>query len=320
MSTPSSAAAATPLATGGIGVVLGDGGALPAALQGLTVWPDLGAALGDPTAQLLVVFTGAQAQIGQALRGGDDPAVARQTWLRAATALLDPVRRSAGRVVLMERAVLEQDPLGSQTALRDRLPDLHLPEAASAPTPAPEEPALWLLADALVQRDPQARALSDELEARALRTATAPEGLEAAALHLSETLRRKGPDPDEIAAALADEQSRHAEERRLFGDSVAQLQAELERSALDLQVRQAALEAAERRRGLAQTAARRREALLGAVTLQDMSTLDSLRADVAGLEAALAQAQAEIAALHGSTSWKVTRPIRALRRGLGPTG
>lgn len=295
-------------------VLVLDGGALPDRLtqMGAAATPpcrlrqvmDLDQS-SDPV--VLVVLTGAVTELAGALAAGGDPAAVLERWQSQAQDWLRLLRRHRGRVAVLERGALQAAPGACARALGPRLP---LPEIA-APAPTAQDMAYGILARALLGETPSAQRLEDELQAMTHGASAASPDVPAAVTHLAAALRQAvAPAPD-------------SELEQLLLEDIAGLQAELERMTLDLQVQQSALEAAETRLGLRLEAARAREAVVAMALVQDGGGPARLRAELAETQARLAQVQSEAEArlseLHASTSWKVTAPLRAVRRGLGGT-
>lgn len=319
--------------TSSLVLVVLDGGEVPDLLAGLAKAPDIAGALSSGTAgtDVIALLAGAGDRITEALDGQSpyDIETVCTEWKTMCTTALTVLRQFTGQVTVLERGALAADLQGVSRALAMRWPDfvqVSKDQAAAAP-----DTVRRLLASAVIGSDPQLRALDDEIAARAFYAAPRPEVAETAqALSelMSELKSAETKIPSDQQATLEQleaECARLSEERSLLTESVSQLQDALERGALDIRLRQAALEAAERRQATMQDTARRREALLGAALLEDSAAAHDLRSRIAQMEGEITAlkksrdvALGEADALRRSTSWKITGPIRALRRGMGP--
>ena len=115
-------------------------------------------------------------------------------------------------------------------------------------------------------------------------------------------------------------------ECRLLREDIVQMQTRLEQRVLDATLDQSALKAAQNHRALTKERATKREAVLGAGMLalgaqhDDLSAqLTDLTEQVSHLKNDLEAARAEIDAIYNSRSWKITKPMRAVRQGLNKT-
>ncbi|MBY6006614.1 hypothetical protein KUV62_22005 [Salipiger bermudensis] len=266
----------------------------------LQVQPDLQMALqaGTEAPFVLVILSSLETALVAALGAGMPPseALARETaQLEEQLVGLRPHRR---QILVLERSAMQADPAACAALLSDRLgcafetdvtadPSLDLPR---------ERPLQRLMARVLVHENSLARRLEDELEA-------------SIALAADET--DKVAQLDRLHAALKEDQSAQAidlgwelEQReaevQLLLANVAQLEEQMQEDSLELGLQQSL------QSGMAVEGGRRtvREEILGAALLRSLSELQRGR-----------EAEALLDGVYRSTSWRLTSPMRTVRRG-----
>lgn len=291
-------------------VVILDQGPMPETLESLAsdaspkltlqVQPDLQMALqaGTEAPFVLVILSSLETALVAALGAGMPPseALARETaQLEEQLVGLRPHRR---QILVLERSAMQADPAACAALLSDRLgcafetdvtadPSLDLPR---------ERPLQRLMARVLVHENSLARRLEDELEA-------------SIALAADET--DKVAQLDRLHAALKEDQSAQAidlgwelEQReaevQLLLANVAQLEEQMQEDSLELGLQQSL------QSGMAVEGGRRtvREEILGAALLRSLSELQRGR-----------EAEALLDGVYRSTSWRLTSPMRTVRRG-----
>ena len=204
-------------------------------------------------------------------------------------------------VVVVDAAMLSRRPVDCAKALGERL-GLRF-EAVPEPQAEPASklsPVHSVIAAVLLAGDDRARALADELEAMIVGPASPQSPTRA---DISSAVQ--------MVAALT-------EERDLLRENLKQMLEETERLLVDRgeseqahQLR-AQLDAANRQLEQAHESLRGRDAALGHEILRLAAREREARVEAA-------QARDQVAQVYASTSWKVTGPLRAVRRGIGHT-
>ncbi len=261
----------------------------------------------DPALPVIVPVTLPLDHLGAALRAGTAPDEALADWRAEAETLLRTCRKTRRRVLLIDAGMLETQPDACAQALGARL-GLRLGTIVPTAPPAAGRSAIHtVIAATLLASDAEALALLDELEAMILGSVSP-----------------RGPARAEIGEAMETAAVLH-EERDLLRETLAQMLGETERLLGEegdlknkLETRntelagkhllKAQLDAATRQLDAAQDTQRWRDAVLGGAILNLASQEREQRS-------AQQAARDEIARLRDSTSWKVTRPLRAVRRG-----
>ncbi len=373
---------ATPLV-----VVTLDGGTLPDTLQVLAAAAEPAlhlVALTDieegletrPGEPLLVVLSAPAKSLLSALQAGTTPSLALAHWKHQAETHLAALRKARRRIIALDRDALSAGPQGFAKIFAARLDaDFSAADFAGAEAPVATEPAaLALMAVLLLESDPHARALADELEATLVCPPAPP-------VVRAEEIDRAFAAHQAQTVALATVET----ERDLLREDLAQMQEQLERSVMELRLNHAAKEAVERQastldakrllresvlaaailkyaavaeervaeiaaqKAVAHTAATTHAEDIAALKAETQATARTLGKEIAALKAQaqatakahakevsalqhelkvqaqakdavgtrLDQARVELEAVYASPSWKVTSPMRTLRRGLG---
>ncbi|SOC06932.1 hypothetical protein [Rhodobacter maris] len=257
------------------------------------------------TMPVLVPVIPAVDQIREALEAGAAPATALSDWCDRTTDFLQTCRQARRRIVLLDAAMMQAQPhelaadlgarLGEKLDLRTETPNL---------APAPSASAYAALAACLVAGDPMATALADEIEAMTL-------GPVSSRLPARATL-------EAITTALRFESN----EQRLMRDSLAQLLSTVTGLEKDLSTAQDESRATAKQ--LQEKTRQMQEKTTAMESLLHMKSRElvqvaaeraRLAEEKAHLSGLLEGAHYEITALRESTSWKITRPLRALRGG-----
>lgn len=223
--------------------------------------------------------------VARAIAEGADPQPVLAGWRRDMGALLALYRANRARLALVERDGLQRNTGAYRVMLSNHaiaLPD----DLAPAPVPVPEV-MIRALAELLVLRDAETRQVLDELEASALRP------LEIETEH--------GPDAQAVLGAF--------DRMKAVEGEAARLRGEMGRKASELRVQSAQIDQ------------------LRAASETYATEADTLRADSAHraeanrkiTEEAYAL-RAELDAVYASTSWKISGPVRSLKRVLGGGG
>jgi hypothetical protein len=268
--------------------------------RALTVLPDLPTAFArHPEGRVLAVLADPAWDITRHLRDGHSPSNALNAWESRTREILPDLRRHRRRIAIVTDTMLALAPdtvAGLLSEVFGWTPG-RVPPAAEDPASA--VPAvLHLVAHFALQADPRARDLANEI--RAMLPAGAPD---------------EAPDLE-----IADRAFAEMEAQGTVLDTLSDREERL-RATLDL--RQAELAAAERRRDQLAEIGRDRESVLGALLLERGGALDDCRgraqlleAEKAAQESEIARLRDKIARLHASTSWRVTAPLRAVGRAL----
>lgn len=257
------------------------------------------------------------AALSDTLEQGRLPSEALTAWSAQTGTLLGQCRRNRRNVLLIDTESLARNPAGLVPALFARLGMTPPAIPPATDTPAPVRPTLELLAHALLEQNPTARAMADELEAMAL-SAADPALMSVQLLDQACREYRQQAQESELAQATAE----LSQERDLLRESLALIQAELtaqvEAAAArshksreiqaELLLHTAAHEAAKRQLQTALDDRLQREAVLGAQILGSQANLTQLRQQVEHLSD-------ELERVYASRSWRITAPLRRLRGG-----
>lgn len=271
---------------------------------------------------------------------GSAPDAALEQWRGHAEAVLRACRKNRRRVVLLDAGMLQATPadvaipLGARLGLR----------FGAVPAPTTSEKAEFAeiqtaIAATALAGDAKALDLADELEAMILGPVSARipskeigrfandklnnlekerDLLRANVVQLlgeMQTLRDTLTQKEETEKkfeTITEERDLLRENLRLLHESTETLLAEKEKFS-DRPLLKAQCEALERQLSDARESLRQREAVLGAEVLRQTKHLQE---ETARLSAELQGARDEITSLLSSTSWKVTSPMRAVKRTL----
>jgi hypothetical protein len=278
---------------------------------------------------VIVLYDDAVPAIARDMAAGGALQPALADWHGAAEVLARFCRTARRRVSLIERGALRRDPGAALTAACTRL-GLDAPASGpwqdatetGDPAGAGHDMLLLIAAQAVAQSIPTAR-LADEMQALALPVGTFAQvpidRLEAA----RQDVARMASLPAEhtaLGARLAETTSALARAEKMAADADAEVkmqtqlllsvQRELENGFVALNAAREESKRMDLARSVAEDALARRDAELA-----------DARADLVRRDAELADARAEqaerdayIAALLGSTSWRLTEPMRRLKR------
>ncbi|MFP4240050.1 hypothetical protein [Rhodosalinus sp.] len=317
-------------ATVSVGIVVSDpGGAMPldavvAAIGSLLpdVRPTRHAALeealaADPDMSVVALVWSPTTSLAWQLGSAETPERAIATWTDRATALLRAQRRARRRVTLVHPPLLCSDaPRPGLAALARRIGGDPAAFTSVDAQIAEPDPVDLLCADVLLRERNEAFALAQELRSATLGAEIGTAGLTAvvkarAALReneaekarlleeralLRETMAAQLEHHDSVMATLGTERAR-------AGNAETRLR-ELESRLADHHLQKATAEALQHRFDEASAQRKRRDAIAAAQMLTDARDIRRL--------------QAELARIYASRSWKITEPVRALRRHLGP--
>ncbi|MCC5969252.1 MAG: hypothetical protein JJU15_04840 [Pararhodobacter sp.] len=309
----------------------------------------------DPSAPVIILMSMPQDHMRAMLDAGSAPDTALQNWTKHASAILQRCRKNRRRVVLVDAAMLRTLPAAIAEALSGRLGLRFdtVPDAAPAEKKEFDD-IHTAITEAMLISDLKARDLAEELEAMMLGPVSAPGDPVKAGVNgaqklrslaterdlLREALRQHLEELDTMRAALTktegaakaqstelqkklstaesdlasttQERDLLREELRQMQDSVQTLLAENAKVA-DRHLLKAQCEALERRLDDAAERQRLRDSVQGAEMLKLAMLLQAERGQT---NADLQNARDEIQRLLASTSWRVTRPIRVMKRGL----
>lgn len=243
---------------------------------------------------LLALVNPVEALAGQ-LFMADTPQKALAAWRSDVAPMLESARRVRRQLMLVDaRALLLNDP--EVLSLLDVTAAL-----APADIPPPPDPIALVLADAMLARDPVASRLAAEIE-------TLQRG--PSAVQMNEA---------QLGAAHADLKNAQAvsgEETALLRENIEQQLAviasgtaeceSLRKAVSDYHILKAQTEAMQHRIETGNERAALREAMLSATLLQDQT-------DLTAVNTRLAKEQGELDRVLGSTSWRLTSPLRAVR-------
>ena len=287
----------------------------------------------------------------RAIRNGDEPAKAIESWCDMAGAILRNARKARRRLVVIDASTVLENPAALSVAVGDRL-DMQLSSAGNAATASrPADPDIFAaVAATLLASDEKMQELAEELEAMIVgpvtpRTLGRDEALKAAQDAVSASGERKllreslaalsaeaEAKGRELADAAADNGLLKAQivalEQKLAAAEEARKLREEVLGAEILEYRGTQIPALERKLAAAEEALKRREEVLGA------EIMDYRRTKVPALERKLAAAQealkrreeelgaeisecrkrheAELRHIYASTSWRVSRPVRTV--------
>ena len=236
---------------------------------------------------IVALSTGCAAYVAGSLAAGLDAPAASQAWTRAADGFLALCRANRSRTLVLNAKAASTAPSAVRHALLEQF-DYAL-DGQDAPQSSATPSVLQLLAEDLIRREPTLRRMQAELDAS--------------------TQPLTGASPDNVLdarAVLAGVRRTQDDLQQARDDAAARQQALDAATARIAQLHDTALEsgtAAERELEKATTDLARRTA-----------ELTKLRQELEGTLAALHGARQEIAELRSSTSWKLTGPIRRVRR------
>ncbi|KPQ05696.1 MAG: hypothetical protein HLUCCA12_14390 [Rhodobacteraceae bacterium HLUCCA12] len=264
---------------------------------------DLGTALAqDLPGTVVVPITMPLQHVATMLSDGIDVEQALARWRDHADHVLGACRKHRRRVVLMDAEVIRSEPAALAGALGARLGVQFgaRPDAGTTRSSNRTEILIAIAATALAL-DTKAQALADELEAM-----------------MVGPVSTRAPKMD-TARIAAEKLGNLSQERDLLRETLRQMVENTEslisenKALSDRPLLKAQSDALQRQLEEARDSQRLREAVLGAEILRLSALLHEERGR---LSAELHGALDEIARLLSSTSWKVTRPIRAVRRSL----
>lgn len=267
-------------------------------------------AVADGERKAVVIFCTAEDFLVAAMDAARAPGEALAEWIDAAAGILQARSQSRRQISLIRDVhfldgarnglgALE-DLVGAARSVEDRVPDA--------------EPVYRVLARQVVTESPRAQELGLDLEASALPWSRRAETLDLDAIYLGHRALVAGDGKLEDAAAL----------EAMLRDQVAQLQDEIVG-----RVQQAGLDRANAQSRLASlTEASERDR---AEILELKATIEALQKTIKQLGSEVRQAQdarqvaqrhsasleAERATVFNSTSWKITRPLRAAKEVFG---
>lgn len=288
---------------------------------GLTLHHSLEEAMahGDP---IVIGLQAPRTALAALISAGTDPEGAFGVWMERLTDLLRACRPHRRRICCVDMTVLTGDPAATAANIRarfgldDSVDATAMAAAAGRMMQGPDiDPGSRIMADWLVDRHPEALALDAEVQAM---IALKP---------------KPGPAPLEMAGAALADRAALAEEVPLLRTSLDRLLADLDEAtqakaraqdkAEGMAARIAALGGererlesaiAERDRQLSAERAGRAEAETRGIRLKEKTA--RLNARIGELERDRTALRDEVAALHRSTSWRLTAPLRGLRMGL----
>lgn len=312
-------------------VVLLDDGPVPEVLhdlvetadpaRALEIQPDLDTALAaELPGPVVVILSSLKAMLETALRNGVPPADALAEQSAKLTAQLVKLRQHRRRVLLLERTALQRDPAACAGVLRDRLNVKILAPDVAAPHSPETDPALELLATLLVHNSASARRLADELEASAASPSAetdSPEELNRIYATLTaETLRTRALEGqatgvETLTQALEDRTA----EIEVLQNNIRDLEEELKQAAADLDLSNSRAAETEKNAQVQWDQQARRERVLGAALLRFSAQAGAQVRKLDALTDQLGMTQAELENVYESKSWKVTAPLRSVRRG-----
>lgn len=300
----------------------------------LRAFSDLGTALREPADHpLLLPMRLLPALLRDALEKGQPPGRVIDEWVARNRSILQACRGHRQRVIIVDAEALARRDMALAVALGKRLGLAFsgMTTAAPAAPPsrvAPENDLIAVLTDALLSRAPQARALADEIAAMQLGRRGGPTLGMDGVLRACDRLTQLIGERDQLRHSLA----------ALTGEIEAREQSLRERRELTAEniLLAAQLAATERQLASNQDSALHRESVLGMEILESRRRMDG---KLAAAEALLADTQerarrreellgmeilesrrrleAALHAIHGSLSWRVTGPLRAMRRAFG---
>lgn len=248
------------------------------------------------------------AAIAAALEAGERADAALERWKETGSAIVAELTSTRRTLPVISRQALAARPGESADVLRKALklkgetPD-HL-EASDANGGG----LIALLATQLVEADPEAQKLAERLAGIVRPPA-------------------QSVDADALSDLVHGGQAAQLEEElKLLRDDIAEMQNRLSQRVLNASLRQTAEEVAENRRVQIAERAADRQNVLGAGLLALSKQRDAAAAELAELRAAfetqardLDAAEARLADIYRSRSWKLTAPMRAVRLGLNRT-
>jgi len=273
--------------------------------------------------QVLVVLTAPVETLARHLKSASCTE-AMAAWKAETKDFVQATRRLRRRLIMIDARALLQE---GANLLKSLEFDLRTADSA-VELPALPDAVHLIVAEALLAHDLEAAQLVGELEA----LCRGPQE----ALPLQEHFEEVRQTPRHLQAAQP-EATISAEEVSLLRENIAlqlsaaeefqsqyaQLEADyttLRKATADRHALKAETDTLKQRLANLQESSARREAVLDQIQLQDNTTLQAAyaRADRLKTELSLAQAELdalrkELTAVYGSTSWQLTRPMRAMR-------
>jgi DNA repair exonuclease SbcCD ATPase subunit len=263
----------------------------------------------DNARRLLVTFTDPVGILSRALTAGENPDSVLDAWEGEATQVLDIFRKNRSRLALADRDSLLRHQDSYRVALANQA--VLVPDALPAPD-LPPGSLYNALATTLVAQNERVRRLLDELRASAIWPLDVPQ----APMIDTETALAELAD---LKARAKDAKDLGATERRLefVETTLTETRADLQKSEAALRASQAALE--ENRAELKIKSEQIGQ--LRKISENDAQLVSKLNADLQGahdnqhaLSQRIDELHAELDRVFNSKSWKVTEPLRGLRR------
>ena len=264
---------------------------------------DLTRAMAQPGKRpVMVLLHDPVVSLAHRLADGAAPQTGLHHWMTWAESLLKAQRKDRRRITLVDARLFAVGTTDDHARLAQRL-GVPVPDPGTALNPGAPPAALRLLAAlALLAVTPRANDLAQELRALMLQPETGPVSAETVQAALTRT------------DAIASEETRLLREgMRLQNEIVDQLAAaktrnsELVARLADHELLAAEVDALSRQLAEAEAARKRHTALLGAQLLDDGERL-----------AVSERKAAELGRVYASRSWRITRPLRSLRRPSNP--
>ena len=229
-----------------------------------------------PDETLVVVLTSPAGSLLSALQEGTVPSLALARWKEQAEGQVRSLRKVRRRIIAFDSDALSANPQRCAEILTSRL---HIPfdsavVEASAPQAVSDSSALALVATLLIECDPDARALADEIEATLSVSSThydiSVEQIDRAVA----AFQTQSPAPAALEA-----------ERDLLRDDLVQMQEQLERAEMEMRLQHAASEAKDQRMATLTGKQLMRESILGAAILQYGALAEAQGAEIEALKA-----------------------------------
>ncbi|SMP05515.1 hypothetical protein [Shimia sagamensis] len=272
--------------------------------------------------------------VASSLSKGNSPEDALAEWTRYATMLVKRHRYYPSRTTFLDSRFQSLAPKKILKLLQDVLQiKLSLPKTTVAFDAPRIDPLYELVALGMLQRDTHAEKLRALVVGASDQDTTKTWQDKGANLIAERNILQEALDiaQTQIAAPTGEQGSTSPrelqleEERSLLCEDITQMQQRLEREVANVRMLQLSKDAAERHLEKMANQIQLREVVLGKALLAEGrrhdSILTSLReeqADLLGkrdqLEHEVAERQEELQRVYASKSWRVTEPIRALRR------
>lgn len=315
--------------------------------------PDLITARLEDCASGIMVYDDPVAVLAEAMQKGDSPSAVLEEWAARANVALALMRANRNKLVLVERSRLLVAPKAMRLMLREMFPERHLPTSVRFRMKA-ATPLLYGMGMLFFRQNQPLQRVLSELRASSSRPegiaeSEAPDLVKALAQFHELTGAKKNADGKErgLASALAqlsevqselqaldskvsaqiakekaveDMREQQAEALRLQQEQTAQLQAALENYERERQEQKESLQL--RQNQIVQLQAtveayyREAENLRGLLTEKDRA-LDERERQMEQERAAHHAACEELRRLYDSKSWRVTEPLRGIRRVVG---